>query len=227
MKPSLFYVSFILIVNTGGIAFAIEGAVIDSSGNKVLNNVPYHLGPLTAAKGGGFKLTNTMNNKKICPFDVVQEPSASSLGDKFTFTLINANRPRYLRTEHILAIGSGSLKGPCEKSTFWTIPDAEGKAPGNLITTGGGFEQRVTCFELVEYPKPKIGKVQSYMLQHCPGRCSGVSDNCFNVSMYVDKKGVRRLASTGTDPFEFVFHKVAKYPNPGSIHGVSMNVEIP
>ena len=208
MKPSLFYVSFILFVNTGGIASAIEDAVKDSTGKKVLNNVPYYIGPITAAKGGGFKLTDTMGNKKICPFDVVQEPSASNLGDKLTFTLINEKRPPYLLTNHNLGIDSGSLKGPCEKSTFWTIPDAEAKAPDNLITTGGRFEEDITCFQLVKYPKPTIAKVHSYMLQHCPYYCGGGPDICFNVSIYVDK-GVRRLASRGT-PFEFVFHKVPK-----------------
>ncbi|KAJ9540160.1 hypothetical protein OSB04_026666 [Centaurea solstitialis] len=208
MKPSLFYISFILFINISGLASAVQDVVKDSTGKKVLNGVPYHIGPPTAAKGGGFKLTDTMHNKKICPLDVVQEPSASNLGDKFSFTLINQKRPRYLVTSYILGIHSGDVKGPCEKNTFWTIPDAEAKAPDNLITTGGRLEEDITCFQLVEYPKPTIRKVRSYMLQHCPYYCGGGPDICFNVSIYVDK-GVRRLGTRGT-PFEFVLHKVPK-----------------
>ncbi|XP_024993119.1 miraculin-like [Cynara cardunculus var. scolymus] len=207
MNPSLFYVSFFLFIITSDIASATQDAVKDATGKKVLNGVPYHIGPVTAAKGGGFKLTNTMHNKTICPFDVVQDPSASNLGDTFMFTLITeGERLKYLLTNHNLGIDSGLLKGPCDKSTFWTIPDAEAKAPENLITTGGSFEEDITCFQLVEYPKPTNPKVHSYMLQHCPYHCGGAVYACFNVSIYVDK-GVRRLASTGT-PFEFVFHKV-------------------
>ncbi|KAJ9540158.1 hypothetical protein OSB04_026664 [Centaurea solstitialis] len=242
MKPSLFYVSLILFINISGLASAAEVVVKDSTGEKVLNGVPYHIRPLSAAKGGGFKLTGTMDNKKICPFNVVQEPSASNLGEKFSFTLINEDRPRYLLTSYVLGIHSGDLKGPCQKSTFWTIPDAEAKAPKNLVTTGGRFEDDITCFLVVEYPKPTSKKVHTYMLQHCPLRCfllrqqmiknvtsktlaqerghntigiqhyrpnGGDPDICYNVSIYVDK-GVRRLASKGTDPLELVFHKATK-----------------
>ncbi|KAI3748571.1 hypothetical protein L6452_11728 [Arctium lappa] len=208
MKPSLFYVSFILFIINSGIASATQVVVKDATGKKVLNNVPYHIGPVTVAKGGGFKLTNTMNNKKICPYNVVQDPSAANLGDTFMFTL-NYKRPKYLHTEGVVGIDSGYPKtGPCQKSTFWTIPDAEAKAPDNLVTTGGGFEEDITCFQLVEYPKPTNPKVHSYMLQHCPSFCGSGPQTCFNVSLYVDN-GVRRLASRGT-PFEFVFHKVPK-----------------
>ncbi|KAJ9540161.1 hypothetical protein OSB04_026667 [Centaurea solstitialis] len=206
MKPSLFILSFILFI---GIASAIQVRVKDAKGRKVLNSVPYHLGPATAAKGGGFKLTDTANNKKICPYNVVQDPSAANLGDTFKFTH-NYNRPKYLHTEGIVGIDSGYPEtGPCQKSTYWTIPDADAKAPDNLVTTGGGFEEDITCFQLVEYPKPTNPKVPSYMLQHCPYRCGGGPDIFHNVSVYLDN-GVRRLVPRGGTPFEFVFHKVSK-----------------
>ncbi|KAL7613071.1 hypothetical protein Lser_V15G08532 [Lactuca serriola] len=157
--------------------------------------------------GGRIKLTDTMNNKKICPFNVVQDPADVNLGGQFMFTLIG--KQKYLLTSRNLAIDSGYPKGACEGSTFWTIPDAEAKPPSNLITTGGGFEEAVTCFRIQEYPKPTSPKVHSYMLQHCPSFCGAGPQTCFNVSIYLDK-GVRRLAATGDTPFEFVFHKLSK-----------------
>ncbi|KAJ9540088.1 hypothetical protein OSB04_026594 [Centaurea solstitialis] len=205
-NPSLFIVSFIFFI---GIALAAQVTIKDAKGKKVLNNVPYHLGPATAAKGGGFKLSKTANNKKICPYNVVQDPSAANLGDAFTFTH-NYKRPKYLHTEGVVGIDSGFPKtGPCLKSTFWTVPDVEGKTPDNLVTTGGGFEEDTTCFQLVEYPKPTNPKVPSYMLQQCPYYCGGTPTPvmCYNISIYVDK-GLRRLASGVGTPFEFVFHKV-------------------
>ncbi|KAL8193160.1 hypothetical protein R6Q57_027064 [Mikania cordata] len=92
-------------------------------------------------------------------------------------------------------------------STFWQIPDAEAKPPSNLITTGGNFETEISCFQVVYYPKPTSPKVHSYMLQQCPSFCGAGPQTCFNVSLYVDNKGVRYFASSGATPFEFVFQK--------------------
>ncbi|MBD4786968.1 hypothetical protein GUG12_24860, partial [Xanthomonas citri pv. citri] len=80
---------------------------------------------------------------------------------------------------------SGYPKGECEKSTFWTIPDVEEPAPSNLITTGGGFDDYITCFQIVEFPKPTSPKVPSYMLQHCPSFCGAGPQTCYNISIYL------------------------------------------
>ncbi|GJR64393.1 proteinase inhibitor I3 [Tanacetum coccineum] len=202
MNPSLSYVLLFLFITT---ASAADEVVKDATGKKVLNDVRYHIGPVSG-KGGAIKLTDTINKKKVCPFDVVQDPNDES-GGEFMFTMLKTEK--YLKTSRVLAIDSGYFKGACEKSTFWTILDAEAaKAPSNLITTGGPFEEDITCFQVVNYPKPTNPKVHSYMLQHCPAFCGGPPPFvCYNVSVVVDK-GVRRLASAGTTPFEFVFHKL-------------------
>ncbi|KAI3721470.1 hypothetical protein L2E82_32482 [Cichorium intybus] len=213
MKSSLSDALFLLFVittqsicsTTTGAASTGENVVKDATGKKVLNNVPYHIGPVISANGGRIKLTDAMNNKKICPFNVVQDPSDVNLGGQFSFTLIA--KEKYLLTSRILGIDSGSPKSPCNKSTFWTVPDAEAKPPANLITTGDYFDEAATCFQIVEYPKPTNPKVHSYMLQHCPSFCGAGPRTCFNASIYLDK-GVRRLASSGGTPFEFVFYKV-------------------
>lgn len=208
MNPSLLsYVVFLLFVTT---ALAAKQEIVrDSTGRKVLNDTPYHIGPVSG-KGGLIKLTDTINNKKICPFNVVQNPK-DEVGSQFEFTLIS-NREKYLKTLWNLGVSSGYPKsGACKfKSTFWTILDAEAKPPLNLITTGGRFEDETTCFQLVNYPKPTNPKVPSYMLQHCPSNCGdGPQLPCYNVGVYVDK-WVRRLASNGTTPLEFVFYKLRK-----------------
>ncbi|PWA34166.1 proteinase inhibitor I3 [Artemisia annua] len=206
MNPSLVsYVVFLFFIAT---ALAAKQEIVkDSTGKKVLNDVPYHIGPVSG-KGGLIKLTDTINNKKVCPFNVVQNPN-DEVGSEFEFTLIS-NREKYLKTLWNLGVSSGYPKSKCEKSTFWTILDAEAKPPLNLITTGGRFEDETTCFQLVNYPKPTNPKVPSYMLQHCPSNCGdGPQLPCYNVSVYVDK-GVRRLASNGTTPLEFVFYKLRK-----------------
>nr|XP_043634074.1 kunitz trypsin inhibitor 5-like [Erigeron canadensis] len=217
MKPSIFYYVLFLIFTittqsifnftTTNAASAAEVVVKDSTGKKVLNDVRYHIAPV--AKGGSFKLTDTIKNKKVCPFDVVHDPK-DNLGGEFMFTM-TYKRETYLKTSRALAIDSGVLKNnSCEKSTFWTINDYEAKAPDNLITTGGKFESEETCFKVLEYPKPTNAKVHSYMLQHCPSSCGdGPVISCFNISI-TSYKGVNRLSIVGGAPFEFVFHKIAK-----------------
>ncbi|KAL7613069.1 miraculin [Lactuca sativa] len=213
MKSSLSDALFLLFfITTQSICYittnaAGENVVKDATGKKVLNGVPYHIGPVISANGGRIKLTDTMNNNKICPFNVVQDPADVNLGGQFMFTLIA--KKKYLLTSTILAIDSGYPKGACEKSTFWTIPNVLEPPPSSLITTGGLFDQSFTCFQVVEYPKSTSPKVHSYMLQHCPSFCGAGPGTCFNVSIYLDK-GVRRLAATGDTPFEFVFHKLSK-----------------
>ncbi|GJZ06283.1 proteinase inhibitor I3 [Tanacetum coccineum] len=205
MNPSLlYYVVFLLFITTAALA-AKQEIVKDSTGKQVLNDVAYHIGPVSG-KGGLIKLTDTINNNKVCPFNVVQNPNDEP-GSQFEFTLIiDGKREKYLKTLWNLGVSSGYPKGgPCEKSTFWTILDTEAKPPLNLITTGGRMEDETTCFQLVNYPKPTNPKVPSYMLQHCPSNCGdGPQLPCYNVSVYVEK-GVRRLtASNGTTPLEFV-----------------------
>nr|XP_043633657.1 latex serine proteinase inhibitor-like [Erigeron canadensis] len=219
MKPSIFsYVLFLLfalttqsifIFTTTNSASAAEVVVKDSTGKKVLNNVRYHVSPV--AKGGSIKLTDTINKKKVCPFEVVHDPK-DNVGGEFMFTMITDKevKENYLKTERILGIDSGYPKGACTESTFWTINDAEAKGPpANLITTGGGFETEETCFQVVENPKPTSAKVHSYMLQHCPGFCGGPDKTCFNISLS-SYQGVNRLSAVGATPFEFAFHKIAK-----------------
>ncbi|KAI3721471.1 hypothetical protein L2E82_32483 [Cichorium intybus] len=215
MKPSRSYALLLLFViatqslisiTTTSTAAATDDIVKDSKGKKVLNNVPYHIGPVIPAMGYHIKLTNTMDNKKICPFNVVQDPS-DNLGGQFMFTLVGNFDDKYLHTSSILGIDSGYPKGECEESTFWTIPDVEEPPPSNLITTGGGFDKSFTCFQVVEYPTPTSPEVPSYMLQHCPSFCGAGPQTCFNISIYVDN-GVRRLSSADATPFELVFYKV-------------------
>ncbi|KAF5770647.1 putative proteinase inhibitor I3, Kunitz legume, kunitz inhibitor STI-like superfamily [Helianthus annuus] len=184
--------------------------VYDVTGEKVLNDAPYSIGPVIWAKGGGIKLTDTKNNKKICPSYVVQDPAEVNKGGKFLFTLISDNEKheKYLQTSHILGIDSGRPKnGSCEKWTFWQISDPEAKPPSSLVTTGGTIDDGPTCFQVVDYPKPTSSKVHSYMLQHCPYYCGGTPPvRCYNVSLYQDK-GTRHLSVSRGTPFEFVFQK--------------------
>ncbi|KAK1409636.1 hypothetical protein QVD17_36165 [Tagetes erecta] len=209
MRPTLSYILLILFITVVVTTTAAPGPdathhlVYDITGNKVLNNVPYYIGPVIWANGGGIKLTDKKDNKKVCPFYVVQDPAEVNLGGRFSFTQIA--KQKYLLTSRILGIDSGLPTGSCDMSTFWQIADAEAKAPFNLITTGGTFDSDVTCFQIVDYPKPTSSKVHSYMLQHCPSFCGAGPQKCFNVSIYEDK-GVKHLGSSGT-PFEFVFQK--------------------
>ncbi|KAD2087005.1 hypothetical protein E3N88_41867 [Mikania micrantha] len=153
----LSYVAFLVfIITTQSLPSADAAAsselrqVYDVTGEKVLHNAPYYIGPVIWAKGGGIKLTDTKDKKKI--------------------------------------------------------PDVELKPPPNFVTTDGSFETAATCFQVMDYPKPTIPKVHSYMLQYCPTFCGAGPRGCFNVSLIIDK-GVRYLGYSGTAPFEFVFQK--------------------
>ncbi|XP_076957298.1 trypsin inhibitor DE-3-like [Bidens hawaiensis] len=209
MKPTILsYAVFILfIITTQSIPSASVHVVRDIYGEKVLNNVPYYIGPVIWARGGGIKLTNTKDHKPVCPSYVVQDPAEVNKGGHFTFTLSIDGEHMYLQTSSILGIDSGLPKGLCEVSTFWKIDDLEAKAPSNLITIGGIFEDDYSCFQVVDYPKPTSPKIHSYMLQLCPSYCGGGPPRpCFNVTLYQDK-GVRHLATGTGTPFEFVFQK--------------------
>ncbi|XP_076957299.1 kunitz-type trypsin inhibitor KTI1-like [Bidens hawaiensis] len=206
MKSTLlsYAVFIVFIITTQSIPSASQDALYDVNGKKVLNNVPYYLGPVIWAKGGGIKLIDTKYNKKICPSYVVQDPDEVNKGGQFIFTLLA--KQKYVLTTYPFGIDSESPTGTCDASTFWKISDPEAKALSNLITTGGSFETALSCFRVVDYPKPTIPKVHSYMLQLCPSVCGAGPRTCFNISLYQDK-GVRYLASSGSTPFEFVFQK--------------------
>ncbi|KAL4576500.1 hypothetical protein LXL04_012595 [Taraxacum kok-saghyz] len=96
--PSLSYVLLLLfiIATPSSISSTDDHIVKDSKGKKVLNNVRYHIGPVIPANGGRIKLANTMFNKKVCPFNVVQDPSKDTLGGQFMFTLIGKFEDKYL-----------------------------------------------------------------------------------------------------------------------------------
>ncbi|XP_076946925.1 chymotrypsin inhibitor 3-like [Bidens hawaiensis] len=171
MKPPILsYVVFLAVVlftiNTQLITGA-EGPVYDVRGKRVLNDSPYYIGPVIWAKGRGIKLTDTINNKKVCPSYVVQDPAEVNKGGTFLFTMLTfeIEKPRkHLLTERALGIGSGLPKAPCYVSTFWQIADLEAKAPSNSIMIGGKFEDDYSCFQVVDYPKPTSPEVHSYML---------------------------------------------------------------
>ncbi|KAL4574462.1 hypothetical protein LXL04_021294 [Taraxacum kok-saghyz] len=202
--PCVLLLLFIIATTSLFSSTTADQDVKDSTGNKVLDNVPYRIGPVT--KGGQIKLTDTIAKKKVCPFNPVQDPAQNAIGSQFRFTM--PRKTKYLRTSSVIGIDSGSSKlDQCNESTFWTVPDAEAKPPSNLITTGGGFDQAITCFQIVGYPKPTNPKVHSYMLQHCPSFCGAGPSTCFNISIHMDN-GVRRFSTTGGTPFEFVFYKV-------------------
>ncbi|KAL8193159.1 hypothetical protein R6Q57_027063 [Mikania cordata] len=211
MKPkALSHVVFLVFIQSLPSADAAAASevrqVYDVTGKKVLHNAPYYIGPVIWAKGGGIKLTNTKDNKKVCPFYVVQDPAEVNRGGHFNFLLNGRDSDeKYLLKSHALSIESGSPEGPCDKGSYWQIPYVKAKVPSNFITTGGSFERAVSCFQVMDYPKPTSPKVHSYMLQHCPSFCGAGPGGCFNVSLNLDK-GVR-VGYGGTAPFEFVFQK--------------------
>ncbi|KAI3514519.1 hypothetical protein L1887_12986 [Cichorium endivia] len=207
MKPSLSCVLLrFLIITTCSIYSTTTtlSEILDITGRELVRNGgKYYIIPI---QGGRIKLTATMDGEKFCPLKVVRDPSEDTLGDGFYFT--HYTRDAFLRTSRILSIDSGSLVGECKASTIWAIPNAESKAPSNLITSGG---DRRKCFQVVNYPRP-IGsdskfRPPTYMLQYCPSFCGATSKTCFNISIY-SYKGVTRLASGGGTPFEFGFYKV-------------------
>ncbi|KAD7479989.1 hypothetical protein E3N88_03125 [Mikania micrantha] len=188
MKPKvLSYVAFLVfIITTQSLPSADAAAaselreVYDVTGKKVLHNAPYYIGP---------------------------DPAEVNRGGHFNFLLNGKdNDEKYLLTSHTISIESGSPEGPCDKGSYWQIPNVKAKAPSNFITTGGSIETAVSCFQVMDYPKPTSPKVHSYMLQHCPSFCGAGPGVCFNVSLIIDK-GVRYLGYGGTAPFEFVFQK--------------------
>lgn len=203
MKPSLTSLHlFVVVIMTLSISSMITTAaaqtVTDTTGREVRNGGKYHIIPI---QGGRINLTN----EKICPLNVVVNLSSKDKpGDGFYFS--HYTRDAFLRTSRILSIDSGKKNvSGCNKSTIWTIPNAEAKAPWNLITTGGDMRK---CFQVVNYPR-RMHRTPTYMLQYCPSFC-GVrvaTKTCFNISTY-SYKGVTRLASSGGTPFEFGFYKL-------------------
>ncbi|PWA81443.1 miraculin [Artemisia annua] len=174
--------------------------------NQVVNGgVPYYIGPVEWAKGGGVKLIN-----KKCPLNAIQDPKEVTKGDSFLFVL-NAYNQTFLRLSYPLGVQlskkSANQNGKCKGMTYLKIDDAEAKPPSNFVTSDGLFERAVSCFQFVEYPKPTSAKVKSYLLQLCPTFCGAGPDGCFNVSTYVDN-GTKYLASRGT-PLEIVFKKAS------------------
>ncbi|CAI9297034.1 unnamed protein product [Lactuca saligna] len=208
MKPSSLscvLLRLFIIVTTcsiSSITTVISDDVVDITGDLVRNGGKYYIIPMegsdypTPTMRGRIKLTDSIYGEKICPLVVVLDPSDDKLGDGFYFSQLT--RQLYLDSSNI-RIDSGPPVGECEASTSWTIPDAEGEAPSNLITTGGGI---YGVFQVVRYRPISLDRVfrpPTYMLQYCP-------ETCFNISLY-SYNGLTRLASSGDTPFEFGFLK--------------------
>nr|GEY34798.1 proteinase inhibitor I3 [Tanacetum cinerariifolium] len=154
------------------------GAGPDGCFNVVNNGVPYYIGPVEWAKGGGVKLIN-----KKCPLNAIQDPKEVTKGDSFNFVL-NALNQTFLRTSYPLGVRiskkSANQNGKCKGMTFLKIDDPTAKPPSNFVTSDGTFERAVSCFQVIEYPKPTSAKVKSYLLQLCPKACGAGPDGCFN-----------------------------------------------
>ncbi|KAI3748570.1 hypothetical protein L6452_11727 [Arctium lappa] len=206
MKPSLFFVPFLLFVltNTRSISSATtDDFIYDIAGKKVDKNTPYYIGPVNWANGGGIKLSNTK-----CPVHVIQDPKEVTKGDSFEFVL-NAAKEQFLRISYPLGVSINLTKsnGKCKESSFLKIDDMESKPPSNFIRSGGLFNTAVSCFQFVKYPKPTNAKMPSYLLQLCPSVCGAGPHGCFNISTSV-YKGIKYLGASGT-PLELVFKKAS------------------
>ncbi|CAH8312050.1 unnamed protein product [Eruca vesicaria subsp. sativa] len=203
MKP-MFYV-FLAITAVLATTTNSHTPVLDIDGD-IIYRGSYYVLPVMRGQGGGVTLSGRGNNP--CPLDIVQESSEVDVGLPVKFSNWMTKIASVPESQN-LNIETDIAATICVQSTYWWLDTYDKERKKWFVTAGpkpqgpGGDSFR-SFFQIV-----KAGD-NAYKFVFCPRDCAGshkvCSPNCHDVGIFVDEKGVRRLALSNK-PFLVIFKK--------------------
>ncbi|VVA95135.1 unnamed protein product [Arabis nemorensis] len=185
MNPTFYFV----IALTAVLASNAYGAVNDIDGNPIFGD-SYYVLPVIRGRGGGLTLAGRGNQP--CPYDIVQESSEVDEGIPVKFSNW---KPRVLfvpesQDLNIETIVEATI---CLQSTYWRIGEFDKKRKQYFVVAGPkpeGFDgESLKSFFKIE----KSGD-DAYKFVFCPGTSDSKCPKYSDVGIFIDEKGVRRLA---------------------------------
>ncbi|PIA36847.1 hypothetical protein AQUCO_03200069v1 [Aquilegia coerulea] len=187
------------------LAESAPAAVRDITGRKVRSGVGYYILPVVRGRGGGLTLGSNINGS--CPFDVVQEQHEISNGFPLTFTPTNPKRGVIrVCTDLNIKFSAATI---CVQSTVWKLSNFDESTRQWFVTSGGveGNPGRETIDNWFKIEKFAEEADDDYKLVFCPTVCNYCKVICRDVGVFIDSKGVRRLALSDK-PFKIMLKKV-------------------
>ncbi|KAF8085539.1 hypothetical protein N665_0664s0007 [Sinapis alba] len=201
MKPMFYF----FLALTAVLAATSNAArpVLDIDGD-IIYRGSYYVLPVICGQGGGVTLSG--RGGKLCPLDIVQQPSEvhEGLPVKFSNWM---TKIAFVPESENLNIMTDIAATICVQSTYWWLDSFDKERKKWFLTAGpqpqGLGEDSFKSFFQIE----KAGD-DAYKFVFCPreGSQKVSRPNCFDVGISVDEKGVRHLALS-YKPFLVMFKK--------------------
>ncbi|XP_010416122.1 PREDICTED: trypsin inhibitor BvTI-like [Camelina sativa] len=192
MKPMFYF----LVALTAVLAATIANAqpVLDIDGDIIFDG-SYYVLPVIRGQGGGLTLAG--RGDQPCPLDIVQESSEVDEGIPVKFSNWRS-RVGFVPESENLNIETDVAATICVQSTYWWV-DTKAKF---RVTAGPKPEEE----SLLSFFQIQNVYDHYYQFAFCPSGPKG----CYDVGIFVDENGVRRLALTkrsDNTPFLVMFKK--------------------
>ena len=206
MRAAILALSFLLFALAANqylprvAATAAPEPVLDVTGKILRTGTSYYILPVIRGRGGGLKMASTV--RRTCPLDVVQDRYEASNGLPLKFTPVNTKKGVVrVHTDLNIRFSAGSI---CHQSTAWKLDNYDEWTKQWFVTTDGvegnpGPETTNNWFKIEKFE-------DKYKLVFCPTVCQHCKVMCKDIGIYVDAKGVRRLALTNV-PLKVMFKK--------------------
>ncbi|KAJ6867723.1 kunitz trypsin inhibitor 5-like [Populus alba x Populus x berolinensis] len=198
MRAAILALSFLLFAFAAGLvpkvaATAAPEPVLDVTGKILRTGTSYYILPVVRGRGGGLKMAST--GRRTCPLAVVQERYEASNGLPLKLTPVNTKKDLNIRF---------SAASICHQSTAWKLDNYDEWTKQWFVTTNGvegnpGPETTNNWFKIEKFE-------DKYKLVFCPTVCQHCKVMCKDIGIFVDAKGVRRLALSSV-PLKVMFKK--------------------
>ncbi|KAJ6867722.1 hypothetical protein NC652_038815 [Populus alba x Populus x berolinensis] len=169
-------------------ATAAPEPVLDVTGKILRTGTSYYILPVVRGRGGGLKMAST--GRRTCPLAVVQERYEASNGLPLKLTPVNTKKGVVrVHTDLNIRFSAASI---CHQSTAWKLDNYDEWTKQWFVTTNGvegnpGPETTNNWFKIEKFE-------DKYKLVFCPTVCQHCKVMCKDIGIFVDAKGVRRLA---------------------------------
>ncbi|KAJ6861807.1 hypothetical protein NC651_037768 [Populus alba x Populus x berolinensis] len=179
-------------------ATAAPEPVLDVTGKIIRTGTSYYILPVVRGRGGGLKMAST--GRRTCPLDVVQDRYEASNGLPLKLTPVNTKKGVVrVHTDLNIRFSAASI---CHQSTAWKLDNYDEWTKQWFVTTNGvegnpGPETTNNWFKIEKFE-------DKYKLVFCPTVCQHCKVMCKDIGIFVDAKGVRRLALSSV-PLKVMF----------------------
>ncbi|KAJ4875013.1 kunitz trypsin inhibitor 1 [Raphanus sativus] len=186
---------YFFLALTAVLATNTYGQVLDIDGDTIFRG-SYYVLPVIRGQGGGLTLRG--RGGEICPLDIVQKSSEVDEGIPVKFSNWRI-KVAFVPESQNLNIETDIAATICIQSTYWQVGEFDEERKKYFVVAGP--QDSLKSFFQIE----KSGD-DAYKFVFCPPALETGRPRCRNVGIFVDEKGVRRLALT-SKPFLVMFKK--------------------